>query len=202
MFDINAYQKYAAWIFDLDGTLSNTLHAHDLAWQHALTQFEIPFTPQRMQQLGGVPIPDTVAILASEAGMQVDVPAVVDVRDRRFYELLPTTLSPTPLVAGVVLPFLGEKPMAVGTGCHTLMAKRILAGIALDHYLPIVVGADQVNRPKPAPDTFLLAAEKLNVKPEHCLVFEDADAGLQAAAAAGMATVDVRTLWSAPSLQL
>ena len=92
--------------------------------------------------------------------------------------------------------------MAVGTGCHTLMAKRILAGIALDHYLPIVVGADQVNRPKPAPDTFLLVAEKLNVKPEHCLVFEDADAGLQAAAAAGMATVDVRTLWSAPSLQL
>ena len=150
-----------------------------------------------MTQLGGVPIPNTVEILAKEAGMQVDVPAVVSMRDQRFYELLPTTLSPTPLVAGVVLPFLGEKPMAVGTGCHTEMARRILAGLSLDHYLPVVVGADQVTNPKPAPDTFLLAAEKLGVKPEHCLVFEDADAGIKAAKAAGMAVVDVREIWTA-----
>lgn len=197
MFDINAYQKYAAWIFDLDGTISNSLQAHDLAWEHALTQFAIPYTGERMTQLGGVPIPDTVEILAKEAGMQVDVPAVVSMRDQRFYELLPTTLSPTPLVAGVVLPFLGEKPMAVGTGCHTEMARRILAGLSLDHYLPVVVGADQVTNPKPAPDTFLLAAEKLGVKPEHCLVFEDADAGIKAARAAGMAVVDVREIWTA-----
>ncbi len=197
MFDINAYQKYAAWIFDLDGTISNSLQAHDLAWEHALTQFAIPYTGERMTQLGGVPIPDTVEILAKEAGMQVDVPAVVSMRDQRFYELLPTTLSPTPLVAGVVLPFLGEKPMAVGTGCHTEMARRILAGLSLDHYLPVVVGADQVTNPKPAPDTFLLAAEKLGVKPEHCLVFEDADAGIKAAKAAGMAVVDVREIWTA-----
>ncbi len=195
MFDLEAYQQYSAWIFDLDGTLSNTLQAHDLAWQHALTSFSIPFTAERMRQLGGVPIPDTVEILAQEAAMKVDVSAVVKVRDTRFYELLPTTLTPTPLVAGVVLPFLGEKLMAVGTGCYTDMARRILAGISLDHYLPVVIGADQVENPKPAPDTFLLAAKKLGVKPEHCLVFEDADAGLVAADAAGMAAVDVRKLW-------
>jgi beta-phosphoglucomutase family hydrolase len=197
MFDVKAYQKYAAWIFDLDGTLSNSISAHNQAWAHALTQFSIPFTMTRMEQLGGVPIPDTVEILAAEAGMTVDVAEVVAVRNHRFYELLPITLSPTPLVAGVVLPFLGEKLMAVGTGCHTDMAKRILAGISLDHYLPLVIGADQVDNPKPAPDTFLLAAEKLGVKPEHCLVFEDADAGLKAAAAAGMAAIDVRKLWPA-----
>lgn len=197
MFDTDSYQKYAAWIFDLDGTISNSLQAHDLAWAHALTQFSIPFTAERMTQLGGVPIPDTVQILAKEAGMHVDVPAVVSVRDQRFYELLPTTLSPTPLVAGVVLPFLGEKPMAVGTGCHTEMARRILASLSLDHYLPVVVGADQVSHPKPTPDTFLLAAEKLGVRPERCLVFEDADAGIMAAQAAGMAVVDVRKIWTA-----
>lgn len=196
MFDLEAYKQYAAWIFDLDGTLSNTLQAHDLAWQHALTRYDIPFTAERMQQLGGVPIPDTVEILAKEADMTVDIPEVVRLRDSKFYELLPTTLTPTPLVAGVVLPFLGEKLMAVGTGCYTDMARRILAGISLDHYLPVVIGADQVENPKPAPDTFLLAAKKLGVKPEHCLVFEDADAGLLAAQAAGMAAVDVRKLWS------
>ena len=87
--------------------------------------------------------------------------------------------------------------MAVGTGCHTEMARRILAGLSLDHYLPVVVGADQVSHPKPAPDTFLLAAEKLGVRPERCLVFEDADAGIKAAQAAGMAVVDVRKIWTA-----
>lgn len=196
MFDLEAYQQYQGWIFDLDGTIANTLTAHDSAWQFALTEYQIPFTVTRMQQLGGVPIPDTVEILADEAGMQVDVDAVVKLRDQRFYELLPTTLTPTPLVAGVLLPFLGEKRMAVGTGCFTDMAKRVLAGLSLDHYLPVVVGADQVDKPKPAPDTFLLAAEKLGLKPEQCLVFEDADAGLAAAEAAGMAVVDVRKLWS------
>ena len=48
MFDTDSYQKYAAWIFDLDGTISNSLQAHDLAWAHALTQFSISFTAERM----------------------------------------------------------------------------------------------------------------------------------------------------------
>lgn len=196
MFDLARYRQYRAWIFDLDGTLSNTLRAHDLAWQHALDHFAIPYTAERMQQLGGVPIPDTVEILAREAGMTVDVKAVVTLRDARFYQLLPSTLSATPLVAGVVEPHLGQRPMAVGTGCYTDMARRILAGLGLDSALEVVIGADQVANPKPAPDTFLLAAERLGVAPADCLVFEDADAGLIAARAAGMATVDVRTLWA------
>jgi beta-phosphoglucomutase family hydrolase len=196
MFDLARYRQYRAWIFDLDGTLSNTLQAHDLAWQHALDHFAIPYTAERMQQLGGVPIPDTVEILAREACMTVDVKAVVTLRDARFYQLLPSTLSATPLVAGVVEPHLGQRPMAVGTGCYTDMARRILAGLGLDSALEVVIGADQVANPKPAPDTFLLAAERLGVAPADCLVFEDADAGLAAARAAGMATVDVRTLWA------
>lgn len=200
MFDVKAYQKYAAWIFDLDGTLSNTLQAHEMAWRHALAQFAIPFTSDRMQQLGGVPIPDTVEILVSEAGMTVDIQSVVAMRDARFYELLPATLTPTPLVAGVVLPHLGQKPMAIGTGCYTYMARQILAGLSLEQHFDVVVGADQVNKPKPAADTFLLAAQKLGIAPEQCLVFEDADAGLKAAAAAGMAAIDVRNLWPAQRL--
>ena len=108
MFDLAHYRQYRAWIFDLDGTLSNTLQAHDLAWQHALDHFAIPYTAERMQQLGGVPIPDTVEILAREAGMTVDVKAVVTRRDARFYQLLPSTLSATPLVAGVVDAFRAE----------------------------------------------------------------------------------------------
>ncbi len=193
------YDHYDALIFDLDGTLSNTLFAHESAWQHALTRYGIPFTATRMAQLGGVPIRDTVVILAEEAGMQVEVDAVVATRDAHFYAILPESLSATPLVEQVVLAYAGKKPMAVGTGCRTDMALRILDGLGITQHFPVVVGADQVQRPKPWPDTFLQAAAALGVAPERCLVFEDADAGIRAAEAAGMAVVDVRGRWVAPA---
>lgn len=192
------YDHYEALIFDLDGTLSNTLYAHESAWHHALTRYGIPFTATRMEQLGGVPIRDTVVILAEEAGMQVEVDTVVAARDAHFYRVLPATLSPTPLVEEVVLPHAGKKLMAVGTGCQTEMARRILDGLGIAQHFPVVVGADQVQRPKPWPDTFLQAAAALGVAPERCLVFEDADAGIRAARAAGMAVVDVRGRWAPP----
>lgn len=196
MFDLEYYLSFSAWIFDLDGTLSNSLAAHNRAWEYALTHNGLPYRYSDMVRLSGVPIPDTVRILASEAGIEVDIDSVVKMRDTEFYHLLPTYLTPTPLVDGVVRPYVGKKPMAVGTGCSTVMARHIMAGIDIDHSIPVVVGADQVQIPKPAPDTFLLAAKKLGVQPDLCLVFEDGDAGLIAAQRAGMKSVDVRPLWS------
>ncbi len=74
------------------------------------------------------------------------------------------------------------------------MAEALLAHLGLRHYFDAVVAADHVKLHKPAPDTFLLCAERMGVAPERCIVFEDADFGLQAAAAAGMDAVDVRLL--------
>ena len=81
--------------------------------------------------------------------------------------------------------------MAIGTGANTKEATIILKTCGIDSYVPVVVGADRVKNPKPAPDTFLLCAELLEVAPENCVVFEDSTLGLQAAANAGMKGVDV-----------
>ncbi|MDU4092480.1 MAG: HAD-IA family hydrolase, partial [Pantoea sp.] len=88
----------------------------------------------------------------------------------------------------------GRKPMAVGTGSEHAMADALLQHLNLRHYFDVIVGADDVTRHKPEPDTFLRCAALMGVDPEKCVVFEDADFGLQAAQAAGMAAVDVRLL--------
>ncbi|MWL73548.1 HAD-IA family hydrolase, partial [Escherichia coli] len=94
----------------------------------------------------------------------------------------------------VVKEWHGRRPMSVGTGSESAMAEALLAHLDLRRYFTAVVAADHVQNHKPAPDTFLLCAERMGVSPEKCVVFEDADFGLQAAHAAGMAAVDVRRL--------
>lgn len=83
--------------------------------------------------------------------------------------------------------------MAVGTGAGTAEARRILEHCGILSLFDIVIGADQVSHPKPAPDTFLACAAHMGCEPGDCVVFEDADLGLEAARAAGMTAVDVRT---------
>jgi HAD superfamily hydrolase (TIGR01509 family) len=84
--------------------------------------------------------------------------------------------------------------MAVGTGSEQSMADALLTQLGVRELFSAVVGADDVQRHKPEPDTFLRCAELMGVAPERCVVFEDADFGVQAAKAAGMDVVDVRLL--------
>jgi hypothetical protein len=99
-------------------------------------------------------------------------------------------VQPTALI-DVVQKYHRRKPMAIGTGANTAEAWLVLKQCGLDRYMDVVVGADQVQNPKPAPDTFLRCAELLGVDATHCVVFEDSRLGLQAAASAGMAGIDV-----------
>ena len=94
----------------------------------------------------------------------------------------------------VVKAYHGRRPMAVGTGSEHSMAEALLTQLGVRELFAAVVGADDVQRHKPEPETFLRCAELMGVAPARCVVFEDADFGIQAAKAAGMAVVDVRSL--------
>ena len=83
--------------------------------------------------------------------------------------------------------------MAVGTGSESAIADALLNHLNLRQYFTAVVAADHVQHHKPAPDTFLLCARLMRVEAQKCLVFEDADFGLEAARRAGMDAVDVRS---------
>lgn len=186
------YAHYSALIFDMDGTLVDSGQLHELAWRATLDKYRIPLDPILMRSLAGVPTIGTLEAVTRHFGCAVDesFEAMNEFKEAFVRSHMHLHVKPT-VLAGVVRQYHGKRPMAVGTGAYTEEARQILALCGLDQYFKHVVGADQVSRPKPAPDTFLRCAELLDVAPSRCVVFEDSALGLQAAASAGMAGVDV-----------
>ncbi|GGX66833.1 HAD family hydrolase [Saccharospirillum salsuginis] len=185
---------YRALIFDMDGTLVESGPLHEIAWRETLERYGLPILPALMRSLAGVPTRQTLEIVARESG--VSLPAPVDemnaFKEARVSELAPRYVKATAL-GNLALEQNGLRPMAVGTGADTDEARRILDHCGLLSLFDVVVGADQVQHPKPAPDTFLACARALDHPPHECVVFEDADLGIEAAQAAGMAVIDVRS---------
>jgi beta-phosphoglucomutase family hydrolase len=186
------YDHYEALIFDMDGTLVDSGQLHEFAWTAMLTRYGIPLDRSFMRSLAGVPTKGTIQILLEKFSLKVQasLDEMNDYKEQLVHENMHKYVKPTALLE-VAQKYHGLKPMAIGTGAYTQEAKTILNICGLDKYVSVIVGADQVQNPKPAPDTFLLCAELLNVNPKNCVVFEDSQLGLQAAASAGMAGIDV-----------
>lgn len=187
-----------ALVFDCDGTLVDTMPAHYASWCAALAPHGIPFSEARFYALGGVPTRDIVALLAREAGVTVDVAAVAAAKEADT-ELRLATVTPVAEVVEVARAARGRLPMAVATGSLRATAEHSLRGIGILGWFDALVAAEDVARPKPAPDTYLLAAARLGVPPGACRAYEDTDLGLQSARAAGMEVVDVRLLRALPA---
>ena len=186
------YDHFDGLIFDMDGTLVDSGKLHEKAWTATLERYSIPIDFVLMRSLAGVPTKGTIEILLKH----FQVPALAslddmnDFKEQFVHEHMHQFVKPTALME-VAEQYFGKKPMAVGTGAYTQEAQSILKICGLDRFIQIVVGADQVKHPKPAPDTFLRCAELLRLNPANCVVFEDSQLGLRAAADAGMVGVDV-----------
>lgn len=185
-------EPYSAIIFDMDGTLVDSGKLHEKAWIATLDNYEIPVDKELMRSLAGVPTKDTLAYLINHFGVSVDakLDEMNDYKETVVRNIYTDFVKPTQLVE-VVDQFFGHKPMSIGTGAYTDEAKQILAACGLLDKMEFVVGADRVTNPKPAPDTFLLCAELMQVPPNECVVLEDSKTGLEAAQRAGMVGIDV-----------
>lgn len=190
--DTLMYEQFSALIFDMDGTLVDSGQLHEQAWIKTLQHYAIPVDRPLMRSLSGVSTKATIELLLEKFNVQTQASAteIQHFKELRVQETISLLVKPTAL-QDIVKHYYGKKPMAVGTGAATEEAKAILAACGLANYFTVVVGADQVLQPKPAPDVFLRCAELLKETPERCVVFEDAKLGLQAAASAGMVAVDV-----------
>lgn len=186
------YDDYAALIFDMDGTLVDSGQLHEFSWSATLNRYGIPIDGPLMRSLAGVPTRDTLEILVKKFNCQVQasLDEMNEFKEQCVRDNMHRYVQATALL-DVVKKYHGIKPMAIGTGANTAEAKMVLRQCGLDQYIHVVVGADQVKNGKPAPDTFLLCAELLGVDAHQCVVFEDSKLGLQAAAGAGMAGIDV-----------
>lgn len=189
----NLHEHYDGLIFDMDGTLADTMPTHFLAWTRSMAAHGITFTEERFYELGGVPAVRIIDLLASEQGLTVDARAIAEAKEALFLELLGEVQPVVPVKA--IAEFHREHiPMAVATGSEKWVAEKILRALGIRDWFAAVVGADCVANPKPAPDAYLLAAQRIGVAPERCHAFEDTELGMQAARNAGMTVVDIHTL--------
>lgn len=185
---------YAALVFDCDGTLVDTMPTHYIAWRNTLGQLGIDFPEDRFYSLGGVPATKIVAMLADEAGLSIDAVAIAHEKELEYARCL-TAADPVHAVLDIASQYRGRKPLAVATGSPRWVADHALDLIGVGDWFDAIVTCEDVEHPKPAPDTYLEAAKRLNLNPADCLAFEDADPGLASARAAGMDVIDVRPLY-------
>lgn len=186
------YDHYEALIFDMDGTLVDSGQLHEFAWSATLNKYAIPIDRPLMRSLAGVPTKGTIEILLQHFDLKApaSLATMNDFKEQFVHDHMHEYVKATALLE-IAERYHGKKPMAIGTGAYTQEAKTILGLCGLEKYIDVVVGADQVKHPKPAPDTFLRCAELLGVSATQCVVFEDSKLGLEAAASAGMVGVDV-----------
>ena len=177
--------EFAAYIFDCDGTLADTMPTHYRAWQTALGPHAANFSEAMFYELGGVPTSRIVEIMNERHGLALPVEATVEHKESIFLKLSPEIAAIEPVVA-IAKSFAGKKPMAVASGGHRRIVLNTLRALGIADLFDAIVTSEDYQRGKPAPDPFLEAARRLGVSPERCLVFEDTATGIAAATAAGM----------------
>ncbi len=186
--------KIKGLIFDLDGTLADTMPLHFQGWVTACRKFGAEIDNAFLRKHTGSPgwmIADEIIKKCNLNG-SVTTDQIIAEKLSLFYRDHHTVKPILPVVE-IVKKYFGILPMAVGTGGHREAVERTLRVTDLRKYFDIVVTANDVNHFKPHPETFLKCAELMNVDPEYIEVFEDGDLGLEAAKAAGMVATDVRS---------
>jgi HAD superfamily hydrolase (TIGR01509 family) len=185
---------FAGYLFDLDGTLVDTMPLHFVAWRQALWQcgLERDLDEDFFYSLGGVPTLLVAQRIGEHYGVKLDAARVEHVKEEFYLELLRDAKLIRPVVA-FARRVAKAHPLAIVTGGMPEVAQATLESAGLSALFPIVVTPADVpsGHGKPAPDMFLLAARRMGVEPERCLVFEDAEPGIVGARAAGMQVVRV-----------
>jgi beta-phosphoglucomutase family hydrolase len=186
--------EFAGYIFDLDGTLVDTMPLHYRAWDEAMRKvgLKAPLDEELFYSLGGVPTKRVAELIAEHYGLKIDPHAVFDHKESLFVELQKDAKLIEPVVE-IARRMALTHPVSVASGGPRVIVRGMLELTGLAKLFPYerVVTPEDVQHGKPAPDMFLLAAERMGVPPKQCLVFEDAEPGMRAADAAGMKWVRV-----------
>jgi beta-phosphoglucomutase family hydrolase len=182
--------EFKAYLFDLDGTVADSMPLHFRAWTQAVNDAGGAFPEDVFYELGGVPIVRVVEILNERYGYTMPAEQVAHKKEELYLTLI-HEVQPVASVVAHVKAMHGKIPLAIVSGSPRASIESTLRTLGLSEYFDTLVGAEDYKRGKPDPEPFLTAAARLGVEPKDCLVFEDADAGIAAAKAAGMHWVHV-----------
>jgi HAD superfamily hydrolase (TIGR01509 family) len=181
---------FKAYLFDCDGTIVDSMPLHYTAWKTALATWNCVFEEDLFYAWGGLPVAEIIARLGAQQGLAIPLAEATVLKEELYYGALPE-LKAVPEVLEHIVASYGTIPFAVVSGSTRESVTASLEALHLMDRFETLVCAGEYKRGKPDPEPFLIAAERLGVAPEDCLVFEDADLGIQAATAAGMASVKI-----------
>ena len=181
---------FRAYLFDCDGTIVDSMPLHYVAWKTALAEHNCVYEEKLFYSWGGRPIREIIRLLNEMQGLNMPVDEVAEKKEEIYHSLLPQ-LKAIPEVIEHIDAQHGHIPFAVVSGSRRSSVVGSLTALGLLDKFDTMVCAEDYRHGKPAPDCFLMAAERLGVAPSDCLVFEDTDLGIEAATAAGMLSVKV-----------
>jgi len=185
---------FKAYLFDCDGTIADSMPLHFIAWSKTLSEWNCKFAEDLFYAWGGMPVAEIISTLNKEQGLNMPV-AEVSLRKEGLYLEILSQLKAVPEVLEHIEASHGRIPFAVVSGSTRDSVTASLKALKiLDRFDTLVCAGDYKNS-KPDPEPFLVAAQRLKVAPQDCLVFEDTEMGIQAATAAGMASVRVPQPW-------
>ena len=184
-----------ACIFDLDGVIVDTAHYHFLAWKRLAKELNIDLTEQLNERLKGVSRMHSLEIILDLGGITMSQHEKENLANRKnawFVDFL-ERMAPEEIFPGVksLIHDLRAAGIRVALASSSKNAKTVIQLLHIQNEFDAIVDGNMITHSKPHPEIFLLAAQKLGVEPKDCLVFEDAEAGVEAALAAGMKCVGV-----------
>jgi beta-phosphoglucomutase family hydrolase len=189
--ELKVHTGAKALIFDLDGTLSDSLPMHVAAWKKVGEKYGFDFNPEIVYELTGRPTIEFAKRIIKEYGIKADPQKMVDLKLKTFWNSADLIKSHEK-VTDIVKSWYKKLPMSVGTGASRKSAEIQLNAMKIYSFFDFIITADDVKKHKPEPDTFLECARLMGVHPSECQVFEDGDVGIEAAKRAGMIITDVR----------
>nr|WP_321408804.1 beta-phosphoglucomutase [uncultured Carboxylicivirga sp.] len=187
--------KIKACLFDLDGVIVDTAKYHYIAWRELAKELGFDFTEEDNERLKGVSRMTSLEILLEIGGVTLSEEEKIRLADKKNenYRTFILKMQPDEILPGAksFLEELKTKGIKIALGSASKNAMTILDRLELTYLFEAIIDGTKVSQAKPDPEVFLKGAEELNVKPEECVVFEDAEAGVEAAKAGKMKCVGI-----------
>lgn len=179
-----------AVVFDLDGVLADSEGLHILAWEEIARVYHLAEDRMPLHDWIGYPDTEIVKDVVREHGLSISPEDLLDHKRRIFRRLIAVKLKPIP---GSVeaLSDLDSIPLGLSTSSSRSEAELMLRVLCITDRFRTIITSNDVKRSKPAPDSYLLAVERLGIAPKHCVAIEDSSTGVQSAREAGLIVLAV-----------